>query len=113
MRIGELSAQSGVSQRSLRYYEQLGLIDAERQSNGYRDYEESMVERAGVIHLLFDMGFARDVVTSVLACSGEAAPKATHDDLAVKLTAVREQLNARIDHLSTARERIDDFLLSR
>ena len=72
MKIGEVSRRSGVSARSLRYYEQHGLISARRESNGYRDYDDSTVERAEIIHMLFGMDFPREVVVSVLACTGDA-----------------------------------------
>jgi DNA-binding transcriptional MerR regulator len=113
MRIGELSTRSGVSQRSLRYYELQGLIEAGRESNGYRDYAEATVERAGTIHLLFGMGFPRDVVRSVLACAGPAATSAAHDDLYARLEVVREEVDARVAQLSATRSRIDEFLSER
>jgi DNA-binding transcriptional MerR regulator len=109
MRIGELSARSGVSPRSLRYYEQLGLIGAERSANGYRDYADAVVERAAAIHLVFEMGFPRDVVETVLRCVGDA-PAAVHAEVAEQLGAVRAHLDERIRHLRSTRERIDEFL---
>jgi len=112
MRIGELSARSGVSQRSLRYYEQHGLIEARREPNGYRDYAEATIERARTIHLLFDMGFPRELVQSVIACTG-VAPQAAHDDLGRRLIVARDELDARITHLSATRGRIDEFLSTR
>lgn len=112
MRIGEVSRRSGVSPRSLRYYEQLGLIDSERESNGYRRYDGVAVERAVVIHMLFEMDFSREIVTSVLACTGDA-PAEAHDALAVQLARVREDLSTRIETLMATRHRIDDFLDAR
>ena len=41
MRIGELAERTGTSSRSLRYYEQQGLLATRRTANGYRDYDES------------------------------------------------------------------------
>ncbi|MFE6686312.1 MerR family DNA-binding transcriptional regulator [Streptomyces sp. NPDC057743] len=38
MRIGELADLTGVSPRSLRYYEQQGLLAPQRADNGYRAY---------------------------------------------------------------------------
>ena len=46
MRIGELGQQGGVSPKTIRYYEELGLLDEpDRTPSGYRDYDESAVER--------------------------------------------------------------------
>ncbi|GAA4239713.1 hypothetical protein GCM10022254_60970 [Actinomadura meridiana] len=57
MRIGELAARAGVSTRTLRYYEQQGLLPAGRASNGYREYEESDVRLVVEIRSLLANGF--------------------------------------------------------
>jgi len=44
MRIGEAARITGVSARSLRFYEQQGLIVPGRCANGYRDYCRSTLE---------------------------------------------------------------------
>ena len=44
MRIGELAQASAVSRDTLRFYEQRGLIAAQRSANGYRDYPPDMVQ---------------------------------------------------------------------
>ena len=109
MKIGELSGRSGVSARSLRYYEQHGLISAHRGSNGYREYDESVVSRAETIHLLFGMDFSREVVRSVLACAGDA-PSASHEALAEQLKDVRSDLAERIAQLTDTHRQIGTFL---
>jgi hypothetical protein len=40
VRIGELPDRCGVSARSLRYYEQQGLVTPSRPTNGYREHDE-------------------------------------------------------------------------
>jgi DNA-binding transcriptional MerR regulator len=112
MLIGELSRRSGVSPRSLRYYEQQGLISARRGGNGYREYGEAAVTRAATIQSLFGMGFPRDVVEAVLGCSGPATP-AAHDQAADALARVRDEMDARIGLLTQTREAIDEFLTAR
>jgi DNA-binding transcriptional MerR regulator len=57
MRIGELARQSGTSARSIRYYEQQGLMVARRHANGYRDYDEADLRLVGEIRSLLVNGF--------------------------------------------------------
>jgi DNA-binding transcriptional MerR regulator len=112
MRIGELSRRSGVSARSLRYYEQHGLLSAHRESNGYREYDESMVSRAETIHTLFGMDFPREVVQSVLACTVDVDDGA-HDVLADQLLEVRSELAERIERLTGTHRQVSAFLEQR
>ena len=44
MRIGELAQATSVSRDTLRFYEQRGLIAAQRSGNGYRHYPAEMVQ---------------------------------------------------------------------
>lgn len=68
MRIGELAESAGVSTRSLRYYEQQGLIEARRTAGGWRDFDESMVERVVLIQHLFAAGLCSGTVYHLLPC---------------------------------------------
>jgi DNA-binding transcriptional MerR regulator len=112
VKIGELNRRSGVSMRSLRYYEEQGLLTARRESNGYRDYDDSAVQRAATIHMLFGMDFPREVVRSVLACIGQAPSDASHDRLAEQLEPVRIGLEQRIEQLTTTYQSVNEFLQS-
>ncbi|MCZ9340439.1 MerR family DNA-binding transcriptional regulator, partial [Streptomyces sp. TRM76130] len=56
MRIGELAAATGVSTRSLRYYEAQGLLSVERLANGYREYDERAVRQVALIQDLYRAG---------------------------------------------------------
>jgi DNA-binding transcriptional MerR regulator len=47
MRIGELARQAGVSTRTLRHYEELGLLTPRRTANGYWDYADAEQPKAG------------------------------------------------------------------
>ena len=58
MRIGEVSKLTNVSMRSLRYYEEKGLIHPERLENGYRDYDKLTLERIKTLKLYFDFNFS-------------------------------------------------------
>jgi DNA-binding transcriptional MerR regulator len=55
--IGELAAATGVTARALRYYEEQGLLDAERTPGGYRRYGPRAVTRVRNIRTLHAVGF--------------------------------------------------------
>ena len=110
MRISELSERSGVSPRSLRYYEKQGLIEAARGDNGYRDYDEAAIERASTIRLLFGLGFPRPVVRSVLACSGVPEGDSVHVEAAEQLERVRDGMANEIARLTRAHSMVTEFL---
>ncbi|MFJ2487353.1 MerR family transcriptional regulator [Pseudomonas sp. NPDC087639] len=57
MRIGELAQASAVSRDALRFYEQRGLIAAQRSANGYRDYPSEMVQLVLYIKTAQRLGF--------------------------------------------------------
>ncbi|WP_411342842.1 MerR family transcriptional regulator [Paenibacillus sp. WLX1005] len=53
----EVAAETGLSVHTLRYYEQLGLIQGvQRDDNGYRQYSESDIKWFQVIRYFRDMG---------------------------------------------------------
>ncbi len=68
MRIGELAAASGVSTRSLRYYEEQRLICSDRSSGGWRNFDASMVERVVMIQNLLAAGLRSATIYEVLPC---------------------------------------------
>ncbi|WP_240980954.1 MULTISPECIES: MerR family transcriptional regulator [unclassified Streptomyces] len=56
MKIGEASRVSGVSTRSLHYYENESLIVPGRRGNGYRDHCQSTIDRVPVVRSLLESG---------------------------------------------------------
>jgi DNA-binding transcriptional MerR regulator len=71
MRIGELAQRTGVAPRMLRYYEEQGLITPRRLHNGYREYDEYLVDRVGKIRGLVDSGIPTRIVSNILPCLGQ------------------------------------------
>ncbi len=58
MRIGELAQHTGLSRETLRFYESLGLIQARRSQNGYRDYDSAVVLLVHYIRRAQSLGFS-------------------------------------------------------
>ena len=70
MRISELSRRTGVSIRSLRYYEQKRLLCARRLENGYRDLDEEAVERVQTVQMYLGLGLTTEQIEEILQCTG-------------------------------------------
>ena len=67
MQIGELSRRSGVSHRTIHYYERLGLLrPAERKDAGYRYYDETALLRLDKIAALKRLGLSLEEIASVI-----------------------------------------------
>src|SRR2546428_13247682 len=50
VRISDLASQAGVTAKTLRYYERIGVLAApSRSPSGYRDYRPDVLERLGFI----------------------------------------------------------------
>jgi DNA-binding transcriptional MerR regulator len=97
VRIGELGRRAGVSPRTLRHYEELGLLAARRRANGYRDYDERDLQLVAEIRSLVDLGFALEETRPFVEClrAGHPTGASCPDSRAVqrrKLAEVDEWL---------------------
>jgi len=101
-RIGEVAAATGVTVRTLRHYDELGLlVPSERTGSGYRLYSDADVQRLYRILALRRMGFGLDDVAATLAADGDDPRPVLHRHLARLDEQVRlaEQLRARLTRI--------------
>lgn len=65
--IGSLSKQTGVKVPTIRYYEQIGLIDAaERTEGNQRRYRQAALERLGFIKHARELGFSIESIQALI-----------------------------------------------
>lgn len=106
-RIGELARMAGVSVRTLRFYDEIGLLaPARRADNGYRVYSSRDVDRLQEILLLRQLGVAVRDIPPLLSADAGARLRALAGHLA-RLRAERDRLSRLIDTVErtiTARE---------
>jgi DNA-binding transcriptional MerR regulator len=107
MRIGELSRRTGVSQRSLRYYEEQGLLTSSRSDAGQRHYSDADVQRVSLIRQLLDAGMSSRVIASVLPCVETPSDAGVVEEAFATMTRVRERIDADIAHLIETRDALD------
>lgn len=68
MKIGDASTASGISQRMIRHYEKIGLVQpASRRASGYRDYDDRDVHTLRFIGRARDLGFPLEEIRQLLA----------------------------------------------
>ncbi|EID54069.1 MerR family transcriptional regulator [Saccharomonospora xinjiangensis] len=67
MRIGEVSARTGLSLRTIRYYEEVGLVaPSARSQGGFRLYTEPDVARLQLVRRMKPLGFQLDEMRELL-----------------------------------------------
>jgi MerR family Zn(II)-responsive transcriptional regulator of zntA len=72
MRIGELAARFDLNPKTIRYYEEIGLLpQADRSASGYRRYDERDVERLGFIRRAKALGLSLDEIRAILVARTE------------------------------------------
>lgn len=109
MRIGELSSRTGVSRRSLRYYEDQDLLASSRAASGQRHYDEDHVQRVVLIQAFLAAGLSSSTIAEMVPCM--ANPSTSEARLA-RTTMARERarLSAAIDSLAVARATLDHLI---
>ena len=95
MQINEFSKVTGISDKTIRYYEEIGVLPLPRRlANGYRDYEEVDMERvkfvAGLRRLDFSLGDISEIVG--MRARREAPCKVVLDLLSAKADEISQRI---------------------
>jgi len=91
MNIGTAAARSGLPAKTIRYYEEIGLLAPGRADNGYRDYSLSDVHRLRFLQRSRSLGFSVEECRQLLSLYGD-----THRESA-EVKALAEAKLAEID----------------
>ena len=103
MEIRELTYQTGISAKTIRYYESIGVLPSpNRKPNGYRNYDAADVERVKLAAGARRLGFSLDDIGEILAMRdrGEAPCRAVLDLLARKADEIHLRI-AELQRLET------------
>ncbi|WP_369268866.1 MerR family transcriptional regulator [Streptomyces sp. R11] len=109
MRIGELAARAGVSVRSLRYYEEQGLLSSTRSASGQRHYTESHVERVTFVQRMYAAGLSSRTISELLPCV-DSPSEETSDAALERMAEERDRLSEHIEDLIRTREALDTLM---
>jgi DNA-binding transcriptional MerR regulator len=115
MQIGEVAARTELSLRSLRHWDEVGLLrPSGRSDGGFRLYTEADVEKIMVIRRMKPLGFTLEQMSAAMrdlealheaTARGGAAPEAE-----LRLSAILEDAAARRERLVRQLAMADEFI---
>ncbi len=98
MNIGAAAKRSGLTTKTIRFYEDIGLVPAAgRDPNGYRRYGEREVHRLGFVHRARSLGFTVEECRELLALYADRE-RASADVKALALARIRD-IERKIEEL--------------
>ncbi len=112
MRIGDLAKKTGVNPKTLRYWEEIGLLPRPpRNISGYRDYGEEYVDLCRFILKAKSLGFKLDEIREILEIrfSGEEPCGCVVDKIREKI----DQIDRLIEDLKRRRDLLESLLSRR
>ncbi len=101
MNIGQAAERCGLPAKTIRYYEDIGLIRPARRANGYRDYDDGDVHKLRFLQRARRLGFSIDDCRHLLSLY-EDESRASADVKALARARV-DEIDARIAELQSLR----------
>ncbi|WP_307677712.1 MerR family transcriptional regulator [Streptomyces sp. V4I2] len=115
MQIGEVAARTELSLRTIRHYEDTGLvIPSARSQGGFRLYTEADVARLMVIRRMKPLGFTLDEMRALLDAtdrldSGEELLPGEREELLKRIQGFEQAAQQRVEDLRTQLARAEEF----
>lgn len=111
MRIGEAAERLGVTPRTIKYYEELGLLTPSRSGGNYRDYDAENLERVERIRNMQQLGYSLAAIREFLKYRRQrdesGAQRLRVADLEAALRALHTQLDDVRQHLVRMRAEVE------
>lgn len=105
LRIGEVAARAGVSPKTIRYYEAVGLLPPpQREANRYRRYAPGTVELLSFVRQAQGLGFTLEEIKEIMAIRQRGEVPCTHVRSLLQRKAA--ELDRKLEDLIALRRRI-------
>lgn len=108
MRISEVARRTGVPATTLRYYESVGLIESSRGVNGYRDYDEDVLEHLAFINGAKQLHLLLTEIADLLDVVNADSCTQVRETLRPKLTDRLREIDERLRILHYLRDRLGE-----
>ena len=104
--IGDFSRISGISVKTLRYYQEYGILNPSfvDETTGYRYYDETVLEKARIIHSLKDLDFSLNEIKEIIRnCEDDS-------EIVPYLTRKTKEIGEKISKYHQMQKKLDNIL---
>ena len=108
MNIGEVAELSGLPAKTIRYYEDIGLVDPERRHNGYRHYSQNDLHTLRFLQRARSLGFSIEQCRELLSFY-EDHDRASADVKSIAQAHLKE-VEAKLVELSSMRTVLEQLV---
>ncbi|MGX1484051.1 DNA-binding transcriptional MerR regulator [Streptomyces griseus] len=117
MQIGEVAARTELSLRTIRHYEETGLVaPSARSRGGFRLYTEADVARLMVVRRMKPLGFSldemRDLLEAVDRLDNDGTAPGERDELLERVRAYERSATEQVARLRVQLARAEEFALT-
>ncbi|NNE51596.1 MAG: Cu(I)-responsive transcriptional regulator [Sulfitobacter sp.] len=108
MNISNVSDTTGLPAKTIRYYEEIGLITPTRAANGYRTFSETEVHKLNFLARARSLGFPVESCRSLLALYDDQSRASA--DVKEIAEAHLEEIDRKIAELTAMRDTLGDLV---
>ena len=110
MSIGAVAVKSGLPAKTIRYYEDIGLLTPPRRENGYRTYREQELHKLKFLHRARSLGFTIEQCRQLLSLY-ENETRASSDVKALARQHLKE-VDAKVLELQGMKSTLETLIKS-
>ena len=107
MNIKEAAHHSGLPAKTIRYYEEIGIVSPARANNGYRDYSDNDVHQLAFVQRARSLGFTIEECKLLLSLYGDDQ-RASADVKALATNKIK-QIDQKIRELKSLRSTLSNL----
>lgn len=110
MNVRDAAIKTGLPAKTIRYYDDIALVVADRRSNGYRDYDDRAVQKLAFLKRARQLGFSLDDCRQLLSLYEDTARESA--DVKALAEAHLVEVDARLNELNHLRDTLANLIHS-
>ena len=108
MNIGQAGKRAGLPAKTIRYYEDIGLVHPSRAGNGYRDYSTADIHRLRFVQRARSLGFTDDECRQLLSLYGDSGRESADVKALAKVKLA--EIDRKIEELMGLRKTLNHLV---